>query len=594
MTLPFDPSSAVNGELELRRAAGIPDDARQVLIFAESSHWDPNWLYTSKVYYDRWVRANLEAAVAALQTEPRRVYSVECMFFFRVYWDDHPNQQELLRALVNSRRLRLTSSGVTTADTLIPGPEAILRDFLLGQEWLRANGMTQEPHLAYFPDSFGYSHALPSLLNAAGFDLVGITRLDGMYFVGCDYDLPSRYPPSGSSAYHLMKEERTLDFVWRDADGGEALCHWNAFTYGQGDMLGSLGASRVYLFPLAYPDRGVRHVAGQIQGFAGQLFPLSRTPYAFCPIGMDFVAPIPSLLELLDRYNREEYPKTGIWVANAGLDDYLALVDCHRDRLPVVPLDPNPYWTGFYTARPSLKALNHALWDRLVLVEELSLLQADGAGEPETLSGSGDLGEAWWNAAASNHHDFITGTSTDEVVAEEQEPWLKSGLSTAGAALAVLEKNLADSEGRETIPASQNDLRVGRRTRKGCFASGGSVLPEWRFKDGLLEIRTPELHLEMAEEAGGCMISASQPSPGDPGGHAKELLAGPSNDLVSYQDSGGLWRMGMEFPSGQFRERECASQRPARIQVQAMEDVLEVSVETELEGQAFTRTLRVT
>ncbi len=34
-------------ERSLRRRLGIPDDARRVMVFAESSHWDPDWLYTS-------------------------------------------------------------------------------------------------------------------------------------------------------------------------------------------------------------------------------------------------------------------------------------------------------------------------------------------------------------------------------------------------------------------------------------------------------------------------------------------------------------------------------------------------------------------
>jgi alpha-mannosidase len=90
-----------------------------------------------------------------LARDPRRVYSVECIFFLKRYWDERPERQAAIRDLVNQGRLRLTSSGVTTADTLLPSEEALLRDFLIGQEWLRANGMTQEPRLAYFPDSFG-------------------------------------------------------------------------------------------------------------------------------------------------------------------------------------------------------------------------------------------------------------------------------------------------------------------------------------------------------------------------------------------------------------------------------------------------------
>jgi len=100
------------------------------------------------------------------------------MFFLRLYWDHCPEQRGIVLELVNEGRLRLTSSGVTTADTLLPSAEAILRDFLLGQEWLRANGMEQEPKLAYFTDSFGCTPTLPSLLIALrSLDLVGRSRV---------------------------------------------------------------------------------------------------------------------------------------------------------------------------------------------------------------------------------------------------------------------------------------------------------------------------------------------------------------------------------------------------------------------------------
>ena len=175
-------------ELDLRSRFGIPEDAAKILVFCESSHWDPDWLYTSEKYYRRFIQKNLDQALAALQDDPRRIYSIECMFFLRMYWERNPQKHSLVRDLINSRRLRLTGSGVTTADTLLPSEEAILRDFLIGQEWLRQNGMKQEPSLAYFSDSFGCTPFLPSLLQAAGFDRTAITRIDGMYFPGADLD----------------------------------------------------------------------------------------------------------------------------------------------------------------------------------------------------------------------------------------------------------------------------------------------------------------------------------------------------------------------------------------------------------------------
>jgi hypothetical protein len=266
---------------------------------------------------------------------------------------------------------------VTSADTLLPSAEALLRDLLLGQEWLRKNGMLPEPVLAYYPDCFGHTPALPTLLNAAGFKMTAFSRLDGMYMIGTDFDPKSSFPRSGSSAELLQQVEKTLDFIWRGPDGSQVLAHWNAFTYFQGDMIAYRGLARAYMLPrfLSYPDRSDRHVRRRIQEYAAQLSPLSRTPYLFCPIGMDFNPPIPGLLDLIDRYNQRHYPETGLWVVNAGLDDYLELVDCYRGELPILELDPNPYWTGFYTSRPSLKKRCFDLVDKLLLTEGLSVFE---------------------------------------------------------------------------------------------------------------------------------------------------------------------------------------------------------------------------
>ena len=476
-------------EADLRDRLGIPADAQHVLVFAESSHWDPDWLYRSDEYFERFVEHNIAAAIDELGKDARRIYSIECMFFLAMYWEHHPEHREIIRNLANERRLRLTGSSVTTPDTLLPDAEAILRDYLIGQEWVRANGITQEPAVAYLPDSFGATSALPSVLRAAGFDRTAITRIDGMFFPGCDIELPRAFPKPGSSAERLLETERSLDFVWRDRNGAEVLCHWNAFTYGQGDMLASIGVSRVYLAPYALPRRTDRHVARRIARYVDRLAPVSRTPYLFCPIGFDFVEPIPDLGELLDRYNRNHYGDTGVWVVNAGIDDYLALVDTRRDTLPVIELDPNPYWTGFYSSRPSLKRRCRALVEDLLVAEKLSFLQGDAKTPSEVADG---LTGAWWEAVVANHHDFITGTSPDRVVDEEQMPGLAAAAATVDAVIDRLAPEVPVATGPETIgdgpPAAESP----------------TVAEGW--------------------------------------------------ELISYRDSGGLWRMGYEFAGGIWRE----------------------------------------
>jgi len=481
------------------------------------------------------------------------------MFFLRMYWERSPQQQETIRGLVNERRLRLTSSGVTTADTLLPDPEAILRGWLLGQEWLRRNGMTQEPKLAYFSDSFGCSPGLPSLLQAAGFQQTAITRVDGMYFPGFERNHPKKYPRPGSTAEHLLKEERTLDFVWRDRAGAQVLCHWNAFSYGQGDLLAHRGISRIYLFPLAISDRSEHNVARRIRQFTGQLGPYSSTPYMFCPIGFDFIAPIPDLVSLLDRYNERRFPTTGIWAVNAGLDDYLDLVNCYRDQLPVIELDPNPYWTGFYSSRPALKMRCRQLVRELRLVEELSFLPGNSRAARNL---NEELEPVWWTAATTNHHDFITGTSPDRIVEQEQIPWLEGALQVVSEKIGQLAPETASPPTPEA-----------------------GDLPQWSQEHGRLRVHTPYYTVVLAEEAGGSIVRAEGPD-------SEILLAdGPSNDLISYKDSGGLWRMGYEYTGGIWKQRNQSSKHPVWLEVSARPGGLEVSWVSVLDGEELQRSI---
>jgi hypothetical protein len=69
------------------------------------------------------------------------------------------------------------------------------------------------------------------------------------------------------------------------------------------------------------------------------------------------------------------------------------------------------------------------------------------------------------------------------------------------------------------------------------------------------------------------------------------LVGGPSNDLISYEDSGGLWRMGHEFIGGRFREISRSSLKPARLEVRLLEGCLEASSTSNLDGMETTRTL---
>ncbi len=555
-------------EQEIRSGLGIPPDAESVLIFGETSHWDPNWLLCSEQYYERRIRCVLDGALRELQAEPRRVFSVECVFFFQQYFERHPQHQQRIRELVNAGRLRFTGSGVTTPDTTLPDLESILRDYQQGQQWLWDNGMTQQPRLAYLPDDFGCSPALPAMLRALGYEMAALSRIDGMHFVGADLRRRGAFPLPGSSAQLLQQEHRSADFIWEGPDGQDLLCHWNPFTYFQGDMLAALGVIRWMGVTFGIPWRTGRHVARRVAGFVRQLRPLARTPYLFCPIGCDFNDPIPGLVGLLDRYNETTYPRTGVFAVNAGLDDYLRLVGQHAAALPRLRLDPNPYWMGFYATRPEAKQLCNRISRRLVLSEALAArLEARGAEAAARLRAPGRdvprrLRRAWDLVSVTNHHDFITGTSPERVWQSEQRERLQLAEALSAGILGQ-------------VQAASGPVPAGRRP----------ALPGWQLRAGHLRVQTDHYQLALSEDAGGCWVSlVSAP-------HGGQVLDGPANDLQAYADSGGLWRMGHEYLGGHFTPQERASAGGARIQAREASGQLEVRVDSVLCGRPMTRWL---
>lgn len=538
----------------LRQRLHIPLDAQKVLLFGESSHWDTNWLQTSEEYFRDHIDAIFAAIFLALERDERRIFAIESVFFLKMYWERRAEDRDRLRNLLNSKRLRLLSASMTTPDTLLPPTETILRDFLAGQQWLHANGIEVTPQISYFPDNFGHSPALPSLMRALGIHQVGITRIDGMYFVASDYRLKSQFPLKGSTAEALTHVHKSLDFVWRNDDGAEVLCHWNAFTYFQGDMLATAGIIRWMNKTFGVTLRSRRHVNGRINKYIRELAPLTLTPYMFCPIGCDFNHPIIDLGPLIDRYNAEIYPQTGVYVALAGLDDYLDLVNCHREILPVLAADPNPYWMGFYASRPEVKQRPTRISRTLVLAEKLSALK------PASAEFRAHADRAWNLLLLSNHHDYITGTSPDRVWKSEQRQWLDEAESAAAEAWQSVVPILPETPA-ETV---------------------GAVLHAW--KDGNLQVQTPHYRLVIAPQKGGCITEFVDRD-------GQEVLQGLGNDVIVYRDSGGLWRMGHEYQGGSFKPIARASEQPAEVAVHEHAGELCVVVTSEIHGRPLTRML---
>ncbi|MBS1847873.1 MAG: hypothetical protein JST73_06300 [Actinobacteria bacterium] len=553
-------------EATLRSSLGIPEQASQVLVVAESTHWDPDWLLTSTEYLRLMVAPTLDRALDALAAEPRRIYSVECAFYPAAYLRLRPERTEAFVRFANEGRLRFTGSGVTTPDTLLPEDELLLRDLLEGASWLRSIGITAEPRTLYLPDSFGHSPGVPALLGAAGVEYASICRIDGMSFPGAELESDDHFPVPGTTAARLT-DEGSADFFWRSPDGSKVLTHWHAFGYGHGDMIGHAGFTRVMGLPLAWPSRQSHAVGSRIEKWSAQLAPLARTPYRLLSIGFDFSRPVPRLVDLLDAWNGDGYERTGIWAVNAGLDDYFDLVACHAERLPTIDADPNPYWTGFYATRPALKRACRDLGRDLVTLDALRARRCmstdpDHGTDPDT--GAGDTAadsadecrDARWIIATANHHDLITGTSPDRTARREQWPWIDRARRELTAAVERLGGTPTE---RATTPISTAD----------------GPAPVERDADRV-SVTTAHFTAIFDAAHGGTLVSLT-------GTDGDELVRGRTLACESTAESGGLWRMGLEFPGGTWHSTASTAESPASVAVTRAGDAVVVRIDATLE-----------
>jgi hypothetical protein len=105
--------------------------------------------------------------------------------------------------------------------------------------------------------------------------------------------------------------------------------------------------------------------------------------------------------------------------------------------------------------------------------------------------------------------------------------------------------------------------------------------PKVTASNGKIRIENKHYSITLSEKTGGCIDGWRDPKTGD------ELISGTAGDVLLYNDSGGLWRMGHEFAGGRFFVAGSMSEGPAGVDMQNQDGYLHVTSEFELGGRAM-------
>jgi hypothetical protein len=416
-------------ELALRAQLGVPADAKSVIVFGQNAHMDIDWQQTFPDYYTNFVGNLLTEARQILQQQPRAFYSVAEMAFLEYHLQQHPEELAPLVAASKAGSLHIVGGGMTSPDTLLPETEMLLRDYLYGIQFAE-DTLGAHPTAAWLPDSFGHAATAPDVLAAAGFQSVAFSRIDGSwpFFEQLfQHDPP---PVLGSTAEALLALG-SADFVWKGPGGGSVIAHFMASRglYCAGDNIDydeEIEPAGGHTGP--FMGDSTTFTDGAIDGYISAMQPYTKTPYIFIPVGCDFASPKPQLVSYLDGYNMRRYPTTGVWAVAAPFDLYSDLVSSWRDVLPEMAVDLTPYFMGFYGSRADIKRGTRDAARPFFMAETFATALGD-AGQTITLAAA----PALKILTRTDHHDFVTGTSADPVVASDQLPLL-SQAETAGQA----------------------------------------------------------------------------------------------------------------------------------------------------------------
>ena len=273
-----------------------------------------------------------------------------------------PKLAEAVTARVLSGQWQATGAMDVESDTLLPCGEALARSFLLGQEeFARLSG--RPARLLWLPDVFGYSGCLPQLMRLVGVEWFFTTKLT--------WSAVTRFPYSS--------------FVWRGTDGSEVVAHVTQNAgYNNSLDLGELDANA----------RG--HVQADVHGEF-----LHPTGY-----GDGGGGPTEEMCERARRLNALAGTPALSWDQP---ENFFARLARRRRQLPVYQGECYlEYHRGTYTTHGDLKSAFRGLERALQVREAVAVATGE----------TPDLTAPWRRLIFAQFHDYIPGSSFDEVYAE--------------------------------------------------------------------------------------------------------------------------------------------------------------------------------
>ena len=334
------------------------------LALTGHAHLDLAWLWPVSETM-RKGRRTFASVLSLMERYDDFVFNQSSAQLYRWIEAESPEIFERVKRRVEEGRWEPVGGSWVEADCQIPSGESMVRQMLYGQRYFEEK-FGQRSRVAWLPDAFGFSAALPQLLRGAG--------MEGFFTYKLNWSETNEFP------YDL--------YEWEGIDGSTVIAH--DFENPGQDYNGNITPQDLY---------------GTWRNFEGK----RHHPESLFSFGWGDGGGGPSE-QMLENYARLKSFPAMPRLRMAHVDEFFESL----------PKDGLPRWTGelylelhrgTLTTQARIKKLNREAEHRLLEAEALATLAALHGGEYQR-----EELEATWKALLLNQfHDILPGTSIGEV-----------------------------------------------------------------------------------------------------------------------------------------------------------------------------------
>lgn len=350
-------------------------DKKKAYVVA-TAHLDTVWRWTIAKTIEEYIPDTLTKNFDLIEKYPHYRFNFEGAKRYELIEEFYPRAFEIIKKYIKEGKWCISGTAYENGDVNIPSPEAIFRNLLLGNNYFKEKFNTTSKDM-FLPDCFGFSWALPSIINHAG--LKGFTT----------------QKLSWGSAYCIPFDLG----IWKGPDGKESFACFNAKSY-RYKFTGDIRAD------ISIIDR------------IADNYSTGRLPWANHLYGTGDWGGAPSEESVKALEESIEKDNSDFEVISARSDqiflDMDKLSNKEKEQLPVWnnELLMTSHGAGAYTSRAMSKRLNRAC-ERIADCTEKACAFSTSIGAytyPRY-----NLNQAWKRVIQHQFHDDITGTSVMDV-----------------------------------------------------------------------------------------------------------------------------------------------------------------------------------